>query len=353
MTMLTLGEQFPAIGKELPTAGLARLPTPLTRHEVSADAGNFCVWIKHDERCGTLYGGNKVRKLDYLLARARDRGAEAVATFGAVGSHHALATALYSRALGFEAICFLGHQASTEHVYDALSAHVANGTRIVRFGGTRPERVATLRRTLAGTRAWVIPAGGSSWLGVVGFIDAGLELANQLALEDQRQPRRLYVANGTMGTVAGLGLGLALADSPVEIQAVRVSSQAFANETALQRLMHKTALLLHRIDAGFPADLGGRARITFRHEFVGDGYTRATPGTEQAIRVARDTLGLQLETTYTAKAYAALLADAADPGRHGGPFLFWNTYNALPLPETDSLALADTGLPDDFARYFP
>ena len=349
--MLTLGDRFPAIAAALPTAGLARLPTPLTQQAIRSDATHVGVWIKHDERCGALYGGNKVRKLDLVLARARDRGAQAVATFGAVGSHHALATALYSRALGFDAICFLGHQASTEHVKDVLSAHVANRTRIVRFGGTRKERIAVLRQTLGGTRTWIVPAGGSSWLGTVGFVNAGLELANQLAQEDRELPRRLYVANGTMGTVAGLGLGLALANSAIDIQAVRVSSPAFANEAALRRLMDKTALMLNRIDRRFPADLGERARVTFRHEFIGDGYTRSTPATERAIRVAQDTLGLTLETTYTAKAFAALLADAARPARRRSPLLFWNTYNAVPLPGTPSLVLGDTGLPDDFARY--
>jgi 1-aminocyclopropane-1-carboxylate deaminase/D-cysteine desulfhydrase-like pyridoxal-dependent ACC family enzyme len=350
--MLTLGDRFPAIAAALPSAGLARLPTPLTQHEVRIATRSADVWVKHDERCGALYGGNKVRKLDLVLARARERGSEAVATFGAVGSHHALATALYSRALGFDPVCFLGHQASTEHVREALAAHVANRTRIVRFGGTRENRIAVLREVLGGTRTCVVPAGGSSWLGTVGFVDAGLELANQLAHENVDLPLRLYVANGTMGTVAGLGLGLALANIPIDIQAVRVSSEAFANAAALRRLMDKTAMLLNRIDPEFPADLGGRARIAFRHDFIGDGYTRATPATEEAIRMARDTLGLTLETTYTAKAFAALLADAADPAGPDRPLLFWNTYSALPLPQTESLRRADTGLPEDFARYF-
>ena len=353
MTTHTLGNQFPVIAAALPVAGLARLPTPLTQHEIRTGDAELQVWVKHDERCGEIYGGNKVRKLDYLLARARDRGARTVATFGAVGSHHALATALYSRALGFAAICFLGHQASVEHVRETLSAHVANRTRIVRYGGTRADRIRILRQTLSGKSAWVVPAGGSSWLGAVGFVDAGLELANQLAAQRSKLPLRLYVANGTMGTVAGLALGLALADLDIEIHAVRVSSAAFANEDALRKLMAKVSCLLHRIDARFPADLAKRTRITFRHEFIGDGYTRPTPTSDRALRVAEYALGLKLETTYTAKAFAALLADSVADAHRGGPLLFWNTYNAVALPEVHAIALGDTGLPDDFARYFP
>ncbi len=347
-----LGQHCPGIGSKLPVADLVNAPTPLTRHELAVSDAAVDVWIKHDERSGTLYGGNKVRKLAYILARAQARGAEAIATFGAVGSHHALATALYARALGFEAICLLGHQSSTEHVLEALSAHVANGTRIVRYGGDRRKRIATLRRTLQPQRTWVVPAGGSSWLGAVGFVDAALELAQDVEARGARCPRRLYVANGTMGTVAGLGLGLALAGLDIEVQAVRITSETLANRNATIRLMRKTAAMLHRIDPAFPADLADRARIRFRDEFVGDGYTRPTPASDRALRLAADELAMTLETTYTAKAFAALLADALDESARDEGFLFWNTYSAVDLPEHAGLTLAETGLPDDFQRYF-
>ena len=347
-----LGKHFPGIGAGLPVADLLRVPTPLTRHEITVDNASADVWIKHDESSGSLYGGNKVRKLAYILAHAQSRQAEAIATFGAVGSHHALATALYARALGLDAICFLGHQSSTTHVADALSAHVANGTRIVRYGGDRRQRIATLRQTLAPRRTWVVPAGGSSWLGATGFIDAALELAADFEAGDARYPRRLYVANGTMGTVAGLGLGLALAGLDIEIQAVRITSDAIANSDGTLKLMQKTAALLNRIDPAFPVDLADQARIRFRDEFVGGGYTRPTPASDAALRLAADELAMTLETTYTAKAFAALLADAGDESARAEGLLFWNTYNAVDLPQHAGLTLADTGLPDDFQRYF-
>lgn len=347
-----LGQHCPGIGDRLPVASLVKAPTPLRRHALAVDGAPVDVWIKHDEASGALYGGNKVRKLAYILARARARGAAAVATFGAVGSHHALATALYAKALGFEPICFLGHQSSTEHVLEALSAHVANGTCIVRYGGDRSRRIATLRKTLATQRTWVVPAGGSSWLGAVGFIDAALELAADFEAFDALPPRRLYVANGTMGTVAGLGLGLALAGLDIEVQAIRITSETLASPDGTFRLMQKSAAMLHRIDPAFPVDLAERVRIRFRDEFVGDGYTRPTPASDRALELASAELGLTLETTYTAKAFAALLADALDASTRAQGLVFWNTYNAVQLPRCPDLTLADTGLPDDFRRYF-
>lgn len=347
-----LGERFPGIGNALETVGLMLAPTSLSSHAITHAGRQRLVYVKHDESSGRLYGGNKVRKLDYLLARARQRGARAVATFGAVGSHHALATALYAEALGFEPICFLGHQPSIDHVRDALGAHVAIGTRIVRYGGDRAKRVRTLRQHLHRDKTWVIPAGGSSWLGAVGFVDAGLELANQLAESGEAPPARIYVANGTMGTAAGLALGLALGDVDTEVHAVRVTDEAFASRERTFRLMVRIATLLNGIDDRFPADLPRRARIRHRGAFVGDGYTRPTTASEAAIDAARDALGLTLETTYTAKASAALFADTASRAAGDAPLMFWNTYNARPLPTHESLTLEDTGLPADFARYF-
>jgi len=343
-----LERRFARLGAALPIAGLAQTPTPLSRHRLTAEHDERTVVVKHDERSGVLYGGNKVRKLDYILARAQQLGATRVATFGAVGSHHALATALYAKQLGMAATCFLGHQPNAAHVYETLAAHVANGTELIRFGDPRQQEITLPPGGLRRNRTCVVPAGGSSWLGVVGFIEAALEFAAQLEDAGQPLPARLYVANGTMGTVAGLALGLAVAGLPVEVNAVRVTSEDYASRDGVVRLMHKTATLLHRIDRRFPDDLAERVHIRFRDGFVGGGYSRPTPEAERAARIAEEEFGLILETTYTAKAFAALLADE-DPV----PLAFWNTYSAVPLPSAAGVRLDDTGLPPDFARYFP
>ena len=351
MTTNFLATRCPGIGAGLPALDLVTEPTPLTRETINIDGAPAAIWVKHDETSGALYGGNKVRKLAYILAKAEARRVQAVATFGAVGSHHALATALYARALGFDAICFLGHQSSLGHVEEALSAHAAIGSRIVRYGGDRRRRIATLREILPQQRTWIVPAGGSSWLGAVGFIDAALELAADFEARGTALPRRLYVANGTMGTVAGLGLGLALAGVDVEVQAVRITSETIANRAATEALMRKTALMLNRIDPSFPAQLADRAKVRYRDEFVGDGYTKPTPASDRALRLAEEQLGLTLESTYTAKAFAALLADARDAAVQREGQVFWNTYNAVELPRKVGFTFEDTGLPREFERY--
>ena len=112
-----------------------------------------------------------------------------------------------------------------------------------------------MRSSLQGRGTWVIPMGGSSWLGSVGYVNAGLELAAQIEAGDIDRPDRIYVATGTMGTAAGLALGLALANIDCRVQAVRVSHDSIANRERMDRLLHKTAMLMHRIDPRVPQDL--------------------------------------------------------------------------------------------------
>src|SRR5690606_18885987 len=119
-------------------------------------------------------------KLEYMLGLARARDRATIATFGTTGSHHALATALYARQHGFSSIAFLSHQAPTDAVPSTLNMHIKIGSELVPFGGSYSERIAILRRHLRGRRAMVIPGGGTSWRGTLGFVNAALELSAQI-----------------------------------------------------------------------------------------------------------------------------------------------------------------------------
>lgn len=347
-----LATAFPYLAKQLPKTCLAELPTPVITQRLRTAQGRRNVVIKCDDRTGQLYGGNKVRKLEYLLRRARDKRARRIATFGTVASNHALATSLYARALGFKCTCLLSHQTRTANAARILNLHLQNDTELIRYGGTRSARIHTLRQSLWNRRAMLIPAGGSNWLGAVGFVNAGLELAAQIAAGKTDAPDRIYVANGTMATAVGLALGMALAELTTEVQAIRVTESIVCNSDAMRRLTVKTATLLHSLDASIPADLAERTRYCLRDDFLGAGYAKTNPLTEDAVRIAHDEMGLALETTYTGKAMAAMLHDLDQSKNAGKLMLFWNTYNSQPLATDDERPSADSGLPEDFFRYF-
>jgi D-cysteine desulfhydrase len=261
-----------------------------------------------------------------------------------------LATTLHAGRLGLPCICLTSHQPKSPYVARTLRLLLANGAEIVRYGGNYHSRVETMRRHVQGRNAWVIPLGGSSWLGTVGYVNAGLELAAQIENDELTQPDAIYIATGTMGSAAGLALGLALAGLGTTVQAVRVSPEFIMNPGRLDRLMEKTSSMLNRIDPSIPTHLARRANIAVRHEFFGSGYGISNDETDAAVAFAQDQLGLQLETTYTGKALAALLHDIADPKYQGKSLLFWNTYNSSPLPHAGDVDLSD--LPAEFMRYF-
>ena len=239
-----------------------------------------------------------------------------------MGSNHAVATALCAIDAGFECTCLLAHQSLKPGLDRALRIHQTVGTEVVALSGDRRERVATMRSVLQGRRAFVIPMGGSSWLGTVGFVNAGLELAATIAL----------------------------GDVTFESHAVRVTETTYASEKAAQRLMAKTALLMNRLDPEIPPDLASRARLVCRHEFFGGGYAVSNPETEAALVVAREELGLGIESTYTGKAMRALLADLE--AGFDAPVLFWNTYNSRPLAVDEELEPDFSVIPEEFSRYF-
>jgi len=340
--------RYPRLGRRLGKEPLATLPTPVRTAGFACAAGEKTITIKCDDLTGSLYGGNKVRKLEYALWPARVRGKRRIATFGAVGSNHALATALYARSIGLGCTCFLSHQAAAPGIANTLHAHLVNETTIVRFGGAYAKRVAILRERLWNQDYWVIPAGGSSWRGTVGYVNAGLELASQIENGELPAPDRIYIATGTMGTAAGLAIGLAMAGLKSQVEAIRVSVTSICCEKLLHQLVRKTVEVMHRLDSSISTDLVNNVNIRLRHSFFAGGYAHRNIETDSAVKLATDYLGLELESTYTGKAMAALLRDA--PETRNEHVLFWNTYNSMPLPAAAGDVSTDR-LPQEFHRY--
>ena len=345
-----LAAAFPKIGAQLPKVSIAALPTPVSEHELTLPAGSRNIVVKHDEATSALYGGNKVRKLEYLLQRAKERGARRVATFGAAGSNHALATAIHAAEIGLDCTCFLSHQRATPKVPVALNMHRRLGTEVFRFGHG-VDAIKLFRRHLQHRRMWVIPLGGTCWLGALGFVNAGLELAQQVADGIVEKPDHIYMACGTTGSAAGLAVGLAVAGLETTVQAIQVADNPFASEEKMRRLVSKIQLLLQRMDPMFGAVVSAE-RLVWRDEFLAGGYARVDAPTENAVAIAKDQADLSLETTYTGKAFAAMLHDLQASTWNDERALFWNTYNAQPLPVDEARPDDLANIPADFERYY-
>jgi D-cysteine desulfhydrase len=309
--------------------------------------------VKRDDLSGEAYGGNKVRKLEFLLAEALARGCNGVITFGTAGSNHALATAIYARRLGLECYAMLTRQPVTSAARRNLLTGQHHDARLVGFD-TEEEAAAAARDLLlseAGARLMLIPGGGSSPTGCLGFVNAALELKAQLDAEGLPPPDVIYLPLGTTGTLAGLQLGLRLAGLGSRVSAVRVVREDVADPARWRRLYRQAAELLAP-DVPAVRDLpDADAGLRVRHGFFGPGYARYTPEAMAACGRAEQLAGIRLEGTYSGKAFACLLADL-DAGRLAGQrVLFWNTYSsAPPPPQIETMDYRE--LPAFFHYYF-
>jgi D-cysteine desulfhydrase len=319
--------RFPRTESTLPRIPLCHLPTPVRR----ASGLGEQVWVKDDALSAEPWGGNKPRKLEWVLADAKARHRKTILTFGGVGTNHGLATAIYARREGIDCVLALVEQPRNERVERQLRHLRAAAARVYLTRDAR--RTALLAPLILARHAqlrpprppYFLPPGGSSPVGALGFVEAALELAAQVDVGELPEPRAVYVALGSGGSAAGLAAGLAIADLQTRVHAVLVNDQLKLTETTVLRLAGRTLRLLARRGAdvrGVPLRPGA---VRVVEGFMGAGYGHATDEAERALELAREAEGLALDPVYTGKALAAILAQD-----HDGPVLFWNTNNGVP-----------------------
>ena len=285
-------------------APLAVLPTPVQRLENISRMMGTNVWIKRDDMTGIGLGGNKVRKLEFLLAEARAQGAEVVFTTGGAQSNHAMLTAACALKLGMTPILILKKRGVTARRGNLLLEHLMGVD--VRFMDTDDyaDIYAEMDRVgqALGRPYYKIPCGGSNALGALGYVSCAKEIAESGIDFDW-----LICAEGSGGTHAGLALGAKLFLPHTAVVGMMVDTDPF--DVITLDIMRRTAALLEAdIDLG-PADIHLR-------DMCGPGYARPSAEGARAIRLMAENEGLFLDPVYTGKAFAGLLA-MADEGAFG------------------------------------
>ena len=354
--MHPLFQHYPALAEQLPHIALGNYPSAVQRLERLEATGNgLALYLKRDDAAGEAYAGNKLRKLEYLLADAQARDAKRVLTFGAVGSNHALATAVNAATAGLACTCMLVPQLPATKVCRNLLANFATGSELLHYPDEKALAKALpyqLQRHARdeGSPPVVIPGGGTSPLGSIGYVAAAFELAAQVQAGELPEPHRIYLPLGTTGTAAGLALGLRVAGLRSQLVAVRVTDLRFGSRQRMEKLIEDTSALLHQRSAGaFPRVAADECAVDVRHDCFGGQYARYTPEAIDAVRQVFATQGIRLEGTYTGKAMAALLQDRMQGASDAGPQLFWNTFSSRPLRVGDGDYRA---LPTPLHRYF-
>jgi D-cysteine desulfhydrase family pyridoxal phosphate-dependent enzyme len=303
----------------VPRVSLATLPTPLTeapglREALGGAARCPRILLKRDDLTGLALGGNKARKLEFLIGDARQQGATTVVTTGAVQSNHARMTAAAARVNGLGVTLVLTTQEPDPPCQGNYLLDRIFGARIhlIPAGpdpklAVAPDEEAQVRAVVdelraEGERPYVIPVGGSSGVGALGYVAGTRELVAQLAAM-ALSPTRLYYASGSRGTQAGLELGSRLYSPPYRLYGIAVSGGEEEKRSRAARVATEAAALL-----GLTVSVTADELVTSQ-EHIGEGYGIPTPEGLEAIRLLAVRDGILLDPTYTAKAMAALIAD--------------------------------------------
>ncbi len=323
---------------DLERVSLGEGPTPVRELAGLAELGDAPVWLK-DDGAYSVFGGNKARKLEWLLADARRRGKRTVLTGGALGTNHGLTTALCARELGMRTVLVLVPQPDSQHVREQLERIRASGARVYLPGGVKrayalaPWLIARYASPPANLPYFLRP-GGSVPLGCVGYVEAASELSEQVAAGALPEPSHVVVALGSGGTAAGLLAGLKLAGLRSRLVCVLVNDLVRVDERTVSRLARRTLRLLakHGMKVGdvdvSPTD------VRVERGWLGPGYGHPTSAGDRAAALFAK-CDVALEPVYTAKAAAALLDLNRGGAFGGGPVLYWHTYGR---PHGGSLA---------------
>lgn len=355
-TDLAIVRRYPAINRGLRRHPLCVLPTPVAPLVHAARArGVGPLWVKCDDVSSALYGGNKPRKLEWLLGAALARGRRGVITFGGIGTHHGLATAICARDAGLPTVLVLLPQPVTDHVRHMLLLHHAFGSEMHLAESVAGVATTALRRVAQGVRTGkplaIIPTGGTSALGSIGYVNAACELADQVRAGLLPEPAAIFVPVGSGGTLSGLVAGAKLAGVRSKIIGVGVSDILPPGSLRLAGQARRALALLKR-HFDVPPVYVRPSDFTLINGYVGAAYGAPTLAATAASRRALASEGLTLDTTYTAKCMAAMLAVLTIADYRDRPVLFWNTYSSVD-PELHLGELPDyRSLPPAFHRFF-
>ena len=293
-----------------PRLHFAHLPTPLEPMErISRELGGPNIWIKRDDCTGLSTGGNKTRKLEFLMADAVDRGADTIITQGAIQSNHARQTCAIAAKLDFECHILLEdrtgyHDEAYAHNGNVLLDQLHGATLSIRPAGSdmnaEMEQFAQQLRD-DGKKPYIIPGGGSNEIGALGYVNAALELIHQ-ANERSLRIDHLLHATGSTGTQAGLVVGMEAMNSAIPVYGVSVRANKQTQEDNVYALVQRTCEFV-----GLSPALVARDKIVANSDYVGDGYGLPTASMVEAVKMLASYEGILLDPVYSGKGFAGLI----------------------------------------------
>jgi L-cysteate sulfo-lyase len=292
-----------------PRVRLGHLPTPLEPMDrLSASLGGPRIWVKRDDCTGLSSGGNKTRKLEYLMADAQARGADTIITQGATQSNHARQTAAAAAKLGMACHILLEDRTGYSDFNYTLNGNVLmdrlHGASVSKrpAGADMNAEMEALATTLQADdrKTYIIPGGGSNPIGALGYVNCARELTEQ-ALDMGLKIDALVHATGSSGTQAGLVAGLAAIRSEIHLLGIGVRAPRDRQEQMVHDLAVRTA---EHLGMGTVID---PSMVRANCDYVGQGYGIPTEGMKRAVRMLAETEGLLFDPVYSGKGLDGLI----------------------------------------------
>lgn len=333
---LPLFDYYPVLNSGVPHTVLASLPTPVECLNAADQA-----WIKRDDMTHNEYGGNKIRKLEFILAEALLQNKKRIITFGAIGTNHGVATSMLCQQKGLACTVYLFDQPRSKIVRQNLRLMHYYGADLV-YCGSLVSTITHYYLSVARLNRdnYFLFAGGSNIAGTLGFVNAAFELKQQIDKGELPEPDIIICPVGSSATLAGLTIGCQLAGMKTLVKGIRVAPAYLGpfpacTSSSVLSLMRKTQRYLEKRGVNTSDDWN---RPTLNDEYYGEGYGIATSCGEQA-QASMLRHGIELEQTYTAKAVAAFYDTLRG---HQGDCLYWHTFNSQNMEkQTEQSSIED------------
>lgn len=329
-TRPALFDAMPGLEGRVPWRPLAHVPTPVEPCDsIAGWLGRGGVWVKRDDRISPLYGGNKVRRYEFVLADAAARGARRIVTAGGIASTQVMATAIFGAEVGLGVRAVLFDQPVTRFARRALLADVTAGAELIHGGGYGKTALATALARLRARDAYLILPGAAEPLANLGYLDAMLELSRQVEAGQCPRPDVIVLPTGSSGTLAALALGISWLGWSTEVVGVRITSRLACNRFSIGLIAAETARFVRR---HAPSVRLGEPRYRLLHGAIGPGYGHPTAEAIEALPQVEALLGVPGEVTYSAKVLVGLRSLGAEERYRRKTVLLWSTLSGVEAP---------------------
>jgi D-cysteine desulfhydrase len=321
------------------------------------------IYIKRDDKDHKIYGGNKLRKFEFIFGEALKKKKKGIITLGGIGTNHGAACAIVAKELDLKCELFLSLQPVTWHVQRSLLLFHYFGAKLHFTKSFELGVLKCIFYRLFHPKYYLMSIGGSPLFGIgtplgsIGFINAIFELKNQIDEEILPEPDIIFVAAGSTGTSAGLTAGCKLLGLKTKVYPVNVSRDIVVNPKNLIRIANKSIKYLRKRDKSIPDVQVNKGDFNMIKGYLGSNYGVKTVKGQKAVDLVYELegkkLGFKLETTYTGKAMAAMLDFFEKEENKSKKVLFWNTYNSNDLDKYLRETKFDyEKLPKKFHKYY-